>query len=137
MAGPAQPISDVFKGESRTFRLTVLDEDPDSATVIEGKTYTGSRVSLTGIEVAEWQVNYPAGHADPPVISKSLGAGILLDDQGDPDTKGDLLVTIDPADTADLVAKMYKHDLWIEKDGVRRCVIRPSDFPVREPINRP
>jgi hypothetical protein len=135
MAGRVQPIEVLYKGESKSLRFTVLDDDSSVSTLIEGKIYTGARQDLTGATVIEWQLGYPTGAPYTPVVSKSLGAGIALEDQTDPDTKGDLTVTLTPADTESIVAKNYKHDLWITKDGKRRCVIRPSDCPVREPVN--
>jgi hypothetical protein len=138
MTGRRQPIEEIIKGESKTLLFTVLD-DSDAQTIItiDGvpKIFRGARQDLTGATVIEWQLGYPTGAPYTPVVSKSLGSGIALEDQTDPDTKGDLTVTLDPEDTEDIVAKLYKHDLFITIGGQHKCVIRPSDCPVREPVN--
>jgi hypothetical protein len=139
MAGRVQPIEEIIKGESKTLLFTVLDDDYTQSTIIvvkgEPKIFKGARQDLSGATAIEWQLGYPTGAPYTPVVSKSLGAGIELEDQNDPDTKGDLTVTIEPGDTEAIVAKTYKHDLFITIAGQRKCVIRPSDCPVREPVN--
>jgi hypothetical protein len=120
MAGRVQPI-EVVKGESKTLRFTAMDADE-------------ARVNLTGATV-EFEVHYPPGAAQPPAIAKSIGSGILLGDQDTAATKGDFDVSLSPADTKDLKAKLYKYDVWIVLLGYRRCLVRPSDFRLIETVN--
>jgi hypothetical protein len=122
MAGIVQPIEVIYKGESKTLRFTVTDR-------------SGNRVSLSTATAIEWQMNYPVGPPYSAAVAKSLGSGIALDNQSDPATMGDLLVTISPNDTKDLVAKRYKHDLWVTIGGHRKCAVRPSDVTLAEPVN--
>lgn len=135
MPGQAQPIDPFYKGETRTFRYTVVDGDQAHATLIRGKLYDGQRVNISGATAIEWQAKYPTGAPYTPVVSVSLGSGIVLDNQSDPDTKGDFLVTISSPLTIGIIAKRYKYDVWVVLGGERKYVVRSSDFNVLEPVN--
>lgn len=135
MAGPAQPIDPFFKGETRTFRYVVLDGDKSKGTPIDGKIYDGERVDITSATAIEWQAKYPTGAPYVPVVSLSLGSGISISDQTDPDTKGEFVVTIPSAATVGIMAKRYKYDVWAVLGGEKKYVVRASDFNVLEPVN--
>lgn len=135
MAGPAQPIDPFYKGETRTFRYTVIDNDPTKATLLNGKLYTGGRVDISGASAIEWQAKYPTGSPYTPTVSLSLGSGIAIADQVAPETKGDFLVTIPSAATVGITAKRYKYDTWVVLAGEKKYVVRASDFNVLEPVN--
>lgn len=137
MAGKIQPLR-VVKGETRALKFTAVDGQKGVYVVMDGETVEGARQDLTG-QTLEFQVNYPAGAADPPVIAKtSAGSGgIVLGNQADASTRGDFTVTLDPADTSSETAKRYTYDVVaISGSGARKFLVEPSEFLLVEPVNR-
>jgi hypothetical protein len=134
MAGVIQPL-EVVKGEGKVLRYDVIDNTKGVYTLVNGVLREGSRVDITTASAVEWQAHYPPGSPDPTAVAKALGTGIALLDQTAADTKGAFEVTLTSADTKDLVAKLYKYDVVVVLSGVRRYVVRPSDFRLIEPVN--
>lgn len=134
MAGPVQPLL-VVKGETKVLRYTVIDNSTGVYALVEGQVVEGARVSVSGASSIEWQAHYPPGSPLPLAISKALGSGIVPCDQDAADTKGSFDVTLDPADTSALVAKLYKYDLVMMLSGRRYVLVRPSDLRLIEPVN--
>ena len=120
-----QPRS-MFKGEDRTYTLTVVDVN-------------GDRVDITGF-VIEFEVKPAAGDPDAPTIAKSIGSGITIapnqDLPEDGGNRGEATIEIDPSDTNGLTAQIYKYDVIVEDGSSERfVVIPPSDFDLREVVN--
>lgn len=118
----AQPIKGI-RGAYRVFRTTVTDVD------------TGARKDITGATV-EFQVRTAAGVADPPLISKAVGAGITILDQANAATKGQADIVLAAADTSALAAGTYSYDLVIIVGGERRVLVPPSPFVLKEAGNQ-
>lgn len=114
----------VYKGEQRKWRFTVTNADD------------GTRQDLTGATI-EFQVKIKDGDPDPPSISKSVGSGIVLLNQSDPATKGQFELTLLPADTSSLQAKVYRYDLITVIGGVRSFLRYPSNFTLKPVVNLP
>lgn len=136
MAGPAQPIDPFFKGETRTFSYRVLNGDPTKSTLVLGKLYDGEPVSLAAATAIEWQAKYPTGAPYTPVVSLSLGDGIVVRGvQSNPTDKGWFDVTVASSKTFGITAKRYRYDVWVVIGGEKKYVVRASDFNVLEPVN--
>ena len=111
----------VLRGDSLTYVLTVTDA-------------AGAAIDLTGYAV-ELQIKEAIGDPDPPLISKAIASGIVLQTQSGA-TKGKATITITSADT-DLAARQYMLDAVVSKDGIRTHVIGPATWTVRGVVNAP
>lgn len=111
----------IYKGEDKSYIIKVVDAD-------------GDRVDITGFGV-EFEVKTAAGATGQPAIAKSVGSGITIA----PDqvaNKGEATLVLVPADTSALAPRLYVYDLVaIDVSGLRRVVIPPSDFDLREVVN--
>lgn len=122
-----EPI-ELWKGESRTLTVTVVDPD------------TGFPVDLSSVDwliaAIEFQVKADVETADPPAIAKSIGSGItLLAQTGD--TLGQAEIELEPADTSTLTAGQYKYDVVaVFDDGRRTYVIKPSYLTLNGVVNQ-
>lgn len=120
MAAGVQPLR-VLKGESRTFRVTVRDEDNVAQ-------------DISGATAIEFEVQNELGETDTPDIEKSLGSGIEFVTDG---TDGEFDITIVSGDFSNLAPDTYKYDVVLELAGNRSYVITPSDFIVDDVVNAP
>ncbi len=112
---------EIFKGEDKTYRLTIFDADLDP-------------VDISGFLV-EFEVKVNTGDEDPAVIEKSVGSGITILAQSGL-TLGQAVIEIDPSDTSGITALIYKYDVvTIDTTGERHVVIPPSNFVVKEVVN--
>lgn len=117
-----EPIT-LYKGETTVMRITVIREDD------------GLRENLTTASNIEWQLKTAPGAADAPLISKSLGSGVVLLTQSG-DTLGQFEVTLLSADTSALAAGVYYYDAVVVMPGaVRHYVIRPSKATIKDVVN--
>lgn len=123
MAGKALRFKTVFRGESKTYVFTARDDND-------------LPVDLAGASSITFAVNYPVGPPYAVLISKGLGSGVaLLPQTGD--TKGQFTVLLDPADTADIDPLDYRADVWAVLGGIRRCLVPPSLWSLRDPVTSP
>lgn len=123
MAGKALHFKTVFRGESKVYTFTALD-DQDLPT------------DISSASAIEFSINYPAGPPYAAVISKTLGAGAALLAQAGP-TKGQFTVTLVPSDTASIDPLDYRVDVWVVLSGARKCVVSPSVWSLRDPVTAP
>lgn len=114
---------DMVAGASKIIRLTVTDAastDP---------------VDLTAAAL-EFQLKPRPGDPDPPLIAKSVGAGILLQAQSGL-TLGLADVFLLPADTT-LLRGTYYWDVVVVLSGSRQYVVDPgSTIVIRPAVNQP
>lgn len=111
----------IFKGEDKTYRLTITDADNE-------------RVDITGFAL-QFEVKLDVGDADPAIISKTVGAGITILTQSG-STLGQATVEVDSADTSPLAVVVHKYDVVaVDLAGERHVVVPPSDFDVRDVVN--
>ena len=111
----AQPQT-IYKGESKKFRLTVVDED-------------GEAIDITG-STPHLRVKRDLADADPAVIIKT---GTLLTQSGA--TLGQADFDFVPGDTSALAPGTYVYDSWIElASGDRHVMAIPSKFSILQPV---
>jgi hypothetical protein len=123
MALAETPLA-LLAGETRTLAVTVTRRSTDAFVNL-----------LTEVSAIELQVKAQDGDADPPLISKSVGSGIVIRDPQTGDDLGVCDITLDPADTASL-SGVYRYDLVVTLTGGERLYgIRPSDFVVDPVVN--
>lgn len=118
----------IWQGESRILTLSIIDPDTGHAPdlVSPGKWQ---------IVACEWQVKSTLGAADPPLISKSIGAGAIVLQAGGVLGRIDILLA--PADTATLPAGSYTHDVAATfGGGTRLYLIKPSALNVLGVVNQ-
>lgn len=117
---------EMYRGESRVITVGVFDPD------------TGLPVDLTTgkwqLATLEWQVKLQRGDADPPLVSKSLGAGIVVTPGAVVDQ---IAVAVLPADNAGLTARIYTHDLvGVFTGGDRVYLLEPSGLAMLGVVNQ-
>lgn len=105
----------VWRGDAVTYVLTVTDDEDE-------------RVNLTGATIA-MQVRTAAGATGDPTIAKSVGDGITLLEQTNPDTKGQATIELLTTDT-DKAPGLYYLDVKITVDGDPQHVIEPREFTI-------
>jgi hypothetical protein len=110
----------LLAGESRTYRLTVVADD------------SGDPVDLTGAAI-EFQLKRAVDDADPPLLTKSIGAGITLLAQTGA-TLGRADLELAPVD-AQALTGMYVYDIVVTSAGRRQYVVPPSPFNVQRVVN--
>lgn len=111
-------FAEVYRGEGRTFRLTIRDKYKQPQ-------------NLTDHEL-QMDVRDGDDESATLLFSKSIGSGIELETQSG-DTLGQALITLDPADTTTSVPEgggSYKFDVWarLPAGGPPLPVIIPSEF---------
>lgn len=114
------PIS-VYQGDTIDLVLVVTDD-------------AGVPVDLTGASI-EVQVKAAVGAPDPPMISKAIGSGVTLLDQGDPATEGRAAVAFSSADTS-VATAAYALDVVVVLGGRRQHVVAPRQFSVMPVVNQ-
>lgn len=117
---------EVFRGESRVISLSIYD--PDTGALVDLTTGKWQVVTL------EWQVKVAVGDPDPPLLAKSLGAGIVI-------TAGAVVnqvaVTVPAVDTAALAAGTYSHDAVATfTSGARVYLVEPSGLAMLGVVNQ-
>lgn len=119
----SQPIPlSVYRGESKTYRFTVVDVD------------TGDRVNLTGATI-DFTIKAADG-AGAALLAKAIGSGITLRDQTDPAQRGQFDVVLPYANTQALAAAKYRYDCAVrEVSGFRFYASPAADFYVIEAVN--
>lgn len=113
----------ILRGTSKTYRLTVIDDN-------------GDRVDLTGATVY-FTVRTALGAA-PASIAKTSANVLEIEilNQAVPATKGQADIFIAPSDTASppLLGKLI-YDVWVVLvSGKRYCVVEPSAFLVNRAV---
>lgn len=114
------PVS-VFQGDTLDLVLIVTDD-------------AGNPVSLTGATI-EVQVKTAIGAPDPPMIAKTIGSGVTLLDQSDPETEGRAAVAFSSTDTA-VTPAAYAIDAVVLLNGKRQHVVAPRQFNVLPVVNQ-
>lgn len=106
----------VFLGESKTYLLTVYDED-------------GELLDLSGSTV-RFHVAPKAG--DPPVITKTSAVPTEIEIQPQSgSTLGQAKIFILPADTSTPGVGVYVYDVWVDlPGGAQKLVVQPSRFEI-------
>jgi hypothetical protein len=101
--------------EDATFRVTCFDEDD-------------ARVDLTGATIT-FRVKNAITDVDA-VIAKSVGSGITILDQSDPDgeTYGQADIEVLRADVAALAAGVKVYEVVVTLDGNTASVVRPNPY---------
>lgn len=117
---------EMFRGESRVITVSVFDP----ATLLPVNLTSG----IWQMATIEWQVKLAINDPDPPLISKSIGAGITV-------TPGavarQISVAVTPTDTAGLLAHVYSHDLvGTTTSGQRIWLIDPSGLAMSGVVNQ-
>lgn len=113
------PTVVIFKGESKTLRLTVLDQDRQPVDLDSTKLTMTVKNSL-----CDNTVIFDKDSDTPTEIAIQV-----------PSTNGIANIMIDPADTADLEAKDYVFDIWVElSTGEHKPVIKPGIFKVERAV---
>lgn len=115
MATP-QPLR-FIAGESWSIRI---DNLTDAA---------GDPIDPAEASAIEFQVKQRTGDDDPPIVSKSLGDGIEVDD-------GEILITGEAADFAGMRG-IYAYDCVMEIAGRRLYVAGPAALTLVAPVNPP
>lgn len=122
MGTPTPQTVTVYKGQTKTWRVPVSDED-------------GAAVNLTTVDEIEFQVKRRAGNADPPLISKSLGDGVTVLDQTDPDTLGSFEIRLEASDTSGMDEGVYRYDVVLIAGSDRQYIVPSSKFNLLEVVN--
>lgn len=109
----------IVRGETRTLRLVVTDED-------------GEFVDLTGA-IVYFRVKTAVSAADPALIEKDSGTVAeieILTPQATTGNKGRADIKLVPSDTSALTApQTYVYDAWVVlASGARHPVVKPSKF---------
>lgn len=120
----------IYVGQRRVYELTARDKD------------SGELLDLSIYSAMEFEVKAAEGDADPALIAKTLGAGIVVPTQTGSDI-GKAQVTISTADTtttpwpaAPNNVGVFRYDLiGIDGNGQRDVLIAPSDFVVEDLVN--
>jgi hypothetical protein len=99
MAEASSITNDWYVGEDKIFAFTVYQKTPEGV-------LTTTPQNITGWSL-RWDMRRSDNEADPPVISKTTGAGIAV--TSGPNGQG--TITIDDADTDALVPRLYRHSL--------------------------
>lgn len=112
----------LFRGTSKTYRLTVVDADE-------------ARVDLTGATVY-FRVKLKLEDASPVIQKASTTpAQITLLDQTVAATKGQADIFISPSDTSGLASGSYRYDVWVQlASGKRYAVVEPAPFVINRAI---
>lgn len=105
---------EMYSGDTRTLTVTVRDT-------------SGAAVDLTGA-TARWALAKKVGQA--ALVSKSTGSGIELTDAAN----GEFTVTLDPADTADLVGD-YWHEAEVTDSAGRVVTVFQARASIKQDIN--
>lgn len=112
----------VYQGDTADFLLTVTDD-------------AGGRIDLSSATI-ELQVKAEVNDPDPPLISKSVGAGWTLLDQTAPLTKGQATCSLTTPETS-ITAKRYMLDVVVVVAGQRAHVVPPHVFIIGAVVNGP
>lgn len=106
------------KGASKTYLLTVTDEDNDRVDL------SGARVKMTVVDLAsavQFTRDSQIGATEVEILTQ---AG---------DTLGQAKIYIVPSNTSGLTTGQYRYDIWVElASGERHPVVCPSDFYIQE-----
>lgn len=126
MACNEQPIR-IHKGATRTFRLTVRDED-------------GELVNLDELGVDDDIIMTVATEegAETATFQKSIGDGITaLTQEGDDIGKADIVIAGD--DTSDIESDAYfqRYDVILLLSGEQYQLVEPSDFEILPVVTLP
>lgn len=116
----------LWQGESRLLTLAIIDPDTGQAPDLSSGKWK--------ITTCEWRVKSTLGTLDPPLISKSLGAGAIVVQSGG--VLGRIDIILAPIDTASLPPGSYTHDVTATfSDGTRLYLIKPSALNVLGVVN--
>lgn len=116
--GKAIGMLTLYKGEQVVVRLTCTNPDH-------------SRADLTGAAISFKVRRFP-GDANPAVITKIIGAGIILGNQANADTKGTADITIAPADIAAIAGGIYSCDVLVTLAAVPFLVVKPTPVTIAD-----
>lgn len=104
------------KGQSKTYLVTVTDENGDRVDLTSGvaKMTVKDKLTLPTVTIEKSSAN---------------PAQALILNQASPATKGQFEVYFVPSDTNTITAGEYKYDVWVQlASGKRYPVIYPSSF---------
>lgn len=111
----------ILRGTSKTYRLTVVDDD-------------GARVDLTGATV-HFTVRTALGAPTAAIAKTSANPlQIAILNQAVATTKGQADIMLTPSDTSSLLGKLI-YDVWVVLvSGSRYGVVEPSTFLVNRAV---
>jgi hypothetical protein len=99
MAEQSDITSEWYVGEDKVFPFTIYQKSAAGVLSTTPQAITGWAL--------RWDVRLNDNAADPPIITKTTGAGIAITDG----PSGQGTITIDDTDTDSLAPRVYRHSL--------------------------
>lgn len=108
---------EVVAGDDLDLVLTVTDDED-------------AREDLTGLVGDAIRVRIAVDFSSPAILELTIGSGVTLLDQTDPDTKGQATVTLTGAQLTQ-TPQLYYAEATVALEGKRQHVIEPRQFTIK------